>query len=201
MNSRDTSSINFGQFLKVNSALYDQDVTPMLSSEKTPKSYLTNNDLNHLIAYYEKHPEQFKSDFNEKLIAVKDGKIYIKPQYMRDVLKMIEETSKTLSRNESRQQDIKKLEKLTYDSIIKTVQELANVGELQSAYHLYFVLHERISFPESLVRLWALAYIELLRTYQFYQDSNEIIRSCPLQIISDGNKVYFQVYFSCKMMS
>jgi len=183
------SSMNFAQFLKVNSRVYDQDNSPIASKDsKSSKNLLTNHDLNHLIGYYEKHPEQFKSDWNEKQIVIKDGIIYIKPQYINDVLRMIAESNKSLERTDSKQQDVKKIEKLTFDSIIKTVQELVNVGELQSAYFIYLVLHEKIPFPESSVKVWAQSYIELLRTYQFYQESNEIIKSCPLSIISDGNK-------------
>lgn len=176
----------------------------MNNNTDSKKSLLQNNDLNFLINYYEKHPDQFKSDWNEKQIIVKEGKIYIKPQYIKDVLKMIDEAGKTSDRMGIKHQDLKKIEKLTCDSIIKTVQELVNVGDLQSAYYIYFALHERIPFPENSVKVWAQAYIgisflfnfeiiflELLRTYQFYQESNEIIRSCPLQIISDGNKVEY----------
>lgn len=159
--------MNFAQFLKVNSRVYDQDNSPIANKDsKNSKNLLTNHDLNHLIAYYEKHPEQFKSDWNEKQIAIKDGIIYIKPQYINDVLRMIAESNKSLERTESKQQDIKKIEKLTFDSIIKTVQELVNVGELQSAYFIYLTLHEKIPFPESSVKVWAQSYIGNCITFE-----------------------------------
>jgi len=196
---RDSSNpMNFAQFLNINSEVFDQDNTPIASADsKNPKSFLTNNDLNHLISYYEKHPEKFKSDYNEKKVVIKEGKVYIKPQFIHDVGGMIEASRKSLERLGSRQQDMKKIEKLTFDSIVKTVQELINVGELQSAYFTYFILRERISFPENFVKVWAQSYIELLRTYQFYTESNEIIRSSPLQIINDGNKKSTTFYGRC----
>lgn len=152
--------MNFAQFLNINSEVFDQDNTPIASAaDSKTKSFLTNNDLNHLISYYERHPDKFKSDYNERKIAIKEGKVYIKPQFIHDVGGMIEFSRKSLEKSGSRMQDMKKIEKLTFDSIVKTVQELVNVGELQSAYFTYFILRERISFPESYVKVWAQSYI------------------------------------------
>ena len=140
--------------------MFDQDNTPITTKDTQPaKSFLTNTDLGFLISYYEKYPDQFKSDWNEKQIIIKDGKIYIKPQYVKDVLKMIEESSQTSDRMGSKHQDLKKIEKLTFESIIRTIQELINVGDLQSAYCIYLILNERMPFPESSVKVWAQSYI------------------------------------------
>jgi len=69
---------------------------------------------------------------------------------------------------------------------------------------MYFILSEKINFPGNLVKHWAQAYIELLRTYQYYLQSNEVIRSCPLYLISEGNKkstTFFARCGSCKKIT
>jgi len=195
--------VNFAKFLKLSSRTVQDDSlnSPDIIAHKNNKSFLGPNDINLLLTFYEKHPDKFKADVNEKKIVIKEGRILIQPQFIKDILSMIQDANKELERTGSKA-DSKRMEKLTCDSVVRTVQELINAGDLQSAYHMYLILNEKISFPESSVKLWALGYIgtsskmvflinlELLRTYRFYLESNVIIRSCPLSIINEGNKVY-----------
>jgi len=55
---------------------------------------LSPDELNSLISYYEKHPEKFKADIEEKNVIVKDGRLFLKPVFIKEAFMMIEEVGK-----------------------------------------------------------------------------------------------------------
>lgn len=149
------------KFLKLSSRVGkdDSNINSPDVINKNNKSFLTANDVGLILTYYEKHADKFKTHLNEKKIVIKEGRILINPQFVKDVLSMIQESNKELEKTGSKALDSKRIEKLTADSVVRTIQELINCGELQSAYHMYLILNEKIQFPESSVKLWAQAYI------------------------------------------
>jgi ribosomal protein S17E len=148
------------------------------------------------VSYYEKNPEQLKTDFNEKRVVYRNGKFFVQPQ----VRQLVEEYQKELQKQyDTNAKNSKKYRKNVEDSITKTVQEVVNNGDLQSGYYMYLSLKDHIKFPDHMVETWAQAYIgnfvypliklEILRIYRFYHESNEIISTCPIQRIHQGNTV------------
>ena len=56
-------------------------------------SNITNNSndgLNQILAYYEKNKDQLKADLDNKLVVIKNNRIYIKQQAIREIIAILE---------------------------------------------------------------------------------------------------------------
>ena len=132
------------------------NVFPRNHSNTTNSS---NDSLNQILAYYEKNKDQLKADLDNKLVVIKNNRIYIKQQAIREIIAILENQKNQEKIQSKPQLNIKKLNKLTSNAIVNIIQELINRGEIQTAYTMYSLLCDKISFPEDQVLLWAHAYI------------------------------------------
>ena len=139
----------------------DSDSPNPLSARNhsSPNTNSSNESLNQILAYYEKNKDHFKSDLDNKLVIIKNNKIYIKQQAIREINAILE-NEKNKGKTQSKPQlNTEKLQKLTTNAVVNIIQELMNRGETQTAYIMYSMLCDKITFPEDQVMLWAQAYI------------------------------------------
>lgn len=120
---------------------------------------LAAQELNQILTYYENHKTKFKNDQENKLVVIRNSTISIKQGYLKELMRVIENQNAPRKSNTQQNFHLKKFEQLSQTSLVQTIQDIVNEGELQVAYFMFLVLRDKVKFPDNTPKLWSQAYI------------------------------------------